>query len=147
MTFRESEFPSLMTQLETILDKYPPAAVTWFVREMARIYRAIPVYPGLVGVCLWKAFEPCAADKPAPAKGSRVVVWPTRGRALAGQLSAWTTGAISVDVEESSGRTSRVKLSRSRIRLVERFRADTLEAFWPTLVFDKKTGTVKRRTS
>ncbi|OGH55618.1 MAG: hypothetical protein A3G34_00920 [Candidatus Lindowbacteria bacterium RIFCSPLOWO2_12_FULL_62_27] len=138
MTYRESEFPGMIKQLETILNKYPPAAVAWYAREMARIYHAIPVYPGLVGVCLGKAFEACPMDNPPP-KGALLVVWPKHGEPLAGKLSAWSKAVVQIDVPGAPAKHGRVKIPKSGVRLIERFRTDTLEAFWPTLVFDKKT--------
>lgn len=143
MTFRESEFPNMVTQIETVLSKYPPEALRWYLAELVRIYRAIPVYPGLVGVCLAKAFEACTAEKP-PAKGSPLVVWPMRGECVAGKLAAWTKAGVQVEAHHA-GKTVRLKWPHRSLKRVERFRADTLEAFWPTLVFEKKPA--KRRAS
>lgn len=138
MTFRESEFPSLVAQIDRIAKTYPPDAVSLYVQELFRIYKAIPVYPGLVIMCMGKAFEKVTSKDPAPAKGTFIVVRLKGPGTMSGRLVAWTRTGIRMDVQDPAGKMRRMALSHRRIRMIERFRTDTLEAFWPTLVFDRK---------
>lgn len=145
MTFRESEFPNLLSQIDSVARNYPPDALSEYIQEMARIYRAIPLYPGLVCMCMGKSFEPIAADAPAPAKGSYLVVRRKGGSdAVFGKLFSWTTAAIQIDCRDPRGKVSRQEILRRHIQSIERFRKDTLETFWPTLVFDRKSASAKR---
>lgn len=143
MTFRESEFPNLIGQIGGVARNYPPAAVSVFLQEMSRIYKAIPLYPGLVCMCLGKAFQKWAPKDPPPPKGSFVVIRLKGPGNLAGKLLSWTAAGVQIEFRDAFGKLRRTRLPRKRIQTIEQFRADTLETFWPTLVFDKKPAAPK----
>lgn len=145
MTFRESEFPNMVSQMDGIVNSYPPDAVSAFLREMLRIYRAIPLYPGLVCMCMGRAFEKCAPKDPAPPKGSLIVIRLKGSGSVAGKLLSWTPAAVQIEFRDPFGKLRKARLPRSRIQTIERFRTDTLETLWPTLVFDKKAPEKKPR--
>lgn len=144
MTFRESEFPNMVHQLGGISKTYPPEAVAAFVEEMLRIYKAIPLYPGLVCMCMGRAFEKWDPKNPPPSKGSFVVVrlkGKPKGRAvtpIAGTLTAWGAAAVQIEFRDPFGKLRRTRIPRRQIESVEKFHRDTLERLWPTLVFDQK---------
>lgn len=138
MTFRESEFPNMVSQIDSILKRYPPAAVAAYAEEMLRIYRAIPLYPGLVCMCMGKAFEKWDPKNPPPAKGSFVVIRLKVRGIVAGTILSWTSKGVQIEFRDPFGELRRTRLPQKRIDEVERFRRDTLESFWPTLVFDRK---------
>lgn len=140
MTFRESEFPNVLGMIENINRNYPPAAVAPFLTELMRINRAIPLYPGLVCMCMYKAFEKLG-EKDTPAKGVLVVLRLKGDKSMVGRVVTWTASAAQIDIDDPAGKPKRVKVPRKSIVTAEKFRTDTLEAFWPTLVFDKKSET------
>ncbi|MBI4178156.1 hypothetical protein HY522_01865 [bacterium] len=144
MTFRESEFPNLLGQIDGIARSYPPEVVSMFIQELTRIYRAIPLYPGLVAMCMGKAFQKCG-PKDIPAKGAFVVVRLRGGGAACGRVISWTPAAAQVEIRDAFGKLRRSRLTRKQIQSVEIFRTDTLEAFWPTLVFDRKPAPAKAK--
>ena len=144
MTFKESEFPNLIPMMDTVVNQYPPEAVSAFIREMVRIYKAIPLYPGLVCMCLGKAFQPWKPEDPAPRAGSLLVIRLKGSHSLAGKLTAWTPASVQIEVSDSAGKSKRVKLQRRRIDRIETFRSDTLEKYWPTLVFDQKPSPARK---
>lgn len=144
MTFRESEFPNMVSQLDLISKNYPPDAVSRFIREMLRIYRAIPLYPGLVCMCMGKAFEKWDPKNPPPAKGTFVVIRSKGSAAFAGTILSWTPAAIQIEEKNAAGKTVKTKVPIRSVVGVERFRTDTLEAFWPTLVFDGKPDAARK---
>ncbi len=128
----------MVSQLDMISKDYPPAAVARFVQEMARIYRAIPLYPGLVCMCMGKSFEKCDPKNPPPAKGTFVVIRLKKSGSFAGTLTSWTPAVVQIENRDGAGKISKTKIPRRNVEQVERFRTDTLESFWPTLVFDRK---------
>ncbi len=140
MTFRESEFPNLVHIIDGVARSYPPAAVSAFIQELVRIYRAIPLYPGLVAMCMGKAFQKWdpKTSKTPPDRGSFVILRLSARGCVAGKLLSWTPAAVQIEFRDPFGKLRRARLPRRRIQAVETFRADTLETLWPTLVFDKK---------
>lgn len=49
MTFKESDFPAVLDQIETICaSEKDPAATVEIIRQVIKVYKQIPLYPGLV---------------------------------------------------------------------------------------------------
>ncbi len=130
MSFKESEFPDLIESILKMGTELDGNSVTFeIVRKVSQLVKQIPLYPGIVGMCLAKYVESVAAGDLK--EGDRIFIR-TRTRGVLGKFEGIEGGKICV-----SGKTSE-KIDESEAKQILRFRENILEEIWPTLVFKEE---------
>ncbi len=136
MTFKESDFPSILNFLRNFVkEDSDPAMVKDVVLQIIRLYDDVPLYPGIVSMCLGKMVR--TIDARQLAVGTRVHLR-TVDRRYHGVVSAVSERGVSLSQVTSSGSESEVKLEFGQIAAATLVNDKVLHELWPALVTARK---------
>lgn len=134
MTFQESEYPDL---IETVLAlaKKGVFGADDLLPVMWQLHRQVPIYPGIVKMCLEKIKEnPCLSE----CQTNDLVAIEKDGEKIVGYVEKISGNRLVLRdgyVKQSFNRKEIVIESDNQL---ERLQPDILKRSWPTLVFEEK---------
>ncbi|MCD6413247.1 MAG: hypothetical protein J7L54_03790 [Elusimicrobia bacterium] len=130
MSFRESEFPDLLENILKVGEQYGDNSLTFeIVKKVVELVKQIPLYPGIVGMCLARYVSEADPAKLNP--GDRIFVKTAAG-GIAGNFDGDEDDFIRVKGD------SEAKIEKSKIEKILKLRDNILEEIWPTLVFKEE---------
>ena len=137
MTYQESEYSKLLTELLKFIEKFEnPYMAVEILKEVGKINGQIPIYPGIVVTCFKDMVK--KADKSAPMeKGVKVAVNVGENR-IFGTLVGKDVGELFLENVFVMKPVDNLKVPLDDIDQVYEFKTDVLKTLWPSLVFDKK---------
>lgn len=137
MSYKESEFPDLIENISRIAEKYGDASLTLkILNKVVELHKQIPLYPGIVGMCLEKYIEETEVSGLKP--GDRVVC-DTGDRRIMGTFKISGNGHISLEDVSVVKKTGELEINVKDIVKVSRFKEAILKEVWPTLVFEEES--------
>lgn len=145
MTFQESEYPNLKREIINLIHKYKnPALVVEILKEIWETHKQIPIYPGIISMCLPSMVEEKKIGELK--KGERVLI-KTKTLEILGTIKSKKKDSIMLENPELVRRLRSVEVKNREIKNILALEKGVLEKIWPTLVFKEheSTRTVKGR--
>lgn len=135
MSFKETDFTGIIGYLKGLLAaQKDPVLFRAMVAKMVEIYDQLPVYPGLVNMCIGQAQK--AIDVKDVKKGQKVYI-ETKDGFVAGVV-AKTGKKLSLSNVVTTGCAKTQDIDCSKIDKVFTINENVVKELWPSLVFDKE---------
>ncbi len=135
MSFKETDFTGLIGYLKGLLaTQKDPMLFKAMVEKLVEIYDQLPVYPGLVNMCINQARKD--VDVKDIKKGQTVYLTTKEGM-IAGVV-AKTGKKISLKNVMTATETKSVDVDVKKISKAEMINDKVVNELWPSLVFDKE---------
>ena len=135
MSFKETDFTGLIWYLKGLLaTQKDPMLFKAMVAKLVEIYDQLPVYPGLVNMCINQARK--EVDVKDIKKGQTVYLT-TKDGMLSGVVVK-TGKKISLKNVMTATETKTVDVDVKKINKVEFINENVVNELWPSLVFDKE---------
>lgn len=134
MTYKESEFPQL---LEILIDfKKKKIPLEEVVSQAYKLYKRVPIYIGIVGMCLENFVSEVSPDKVK--KGDTVVII-DKNNIYQGKIQSVCQGKVQLKNMKVTNikKSGTVSLRNKKIFV---FNYNVLEKLWPSLSFKKNRG-------
>ncbi|MDD3626447.1 MAG: hypothetical protein PHV06_03940 [bacterium] len=126
MSFSENDFPGLITQLERASGAYPdPGFSLEVVKEIIRIFKRVPLYPGIAAGCSFKIVKEISPE--ILKEGDFTLVFPKKGQPFSGKVKS--VGKDRIDL------ASKENIKTADVKKVLVINKKVLEEDWPTLIF------------
>ena len=136
MTFQESDYPSLKRVEMTTFYRYRnPALVVEILKEIWETHKMIPVYPGIISMCLPAMVK--GKKRRELKKGERVLL-KVGSQEILGTIKTLNRKEILIENPVVVKRPGCVKVKRKEIKKVLVLEKNVLEKIWPTLVFKRE---------
>lgn len=136
MSFKETDFPGLIGYLKKIVaEEKDPLLFKEMVAELVKLYDQVPVYPGIVNMCLGGL---CKGIRPEEVEiGQRVFV-KNREDCFCGTVSEKNSEGVVLKAVRSVAADDDLELGFREMEKVTIINGDVLKEMWPSLVFDKE---------
>lgn len=140
MTFEQTEFQQVVDEIIKLLEQYRdnPSVLDVVLSELKDLYRKIPIYPGIIVMCLPKVVKPAKVEQLK--EGNEVVARLKDGRIFSGRVMSVTPKDITItDCREFDPQRlcSDQVVSVSDLREVRLLTRDILRKEWPDLDFEE----------
>ena len=140
LTFEQTEFQRLVDEIIALLERYHdnPSALEAALSELKDVYKKIPIYPGIIVMCLPKVVKPVKVDQLK--EGNEVVARLKDGRIFSGKVANVAGDNFTItDCREFNPQRlcSDQVLSVSDLREVRLITRDILQKEWPDLNFEE----------
>ena len=134
MTFQESDYPGLKKEMVNLIHKYKnPALVVEVLKEIWETHKQIPIYPGIISMCLPSMVKEKKIGELK--KGERVLV-KTPDYEILGTIKSKKKDSILLENPEMAKRPRSVEVKNKEVQNILAVEKGTLEKIWPTLVFE-----------
>jgi hypothetical protein len=135
MSFKETDFTGLIGYLKGLLaTQKDPMLFKAMVEKLVEIYDQLPVYPGLVNMCINQARKD--VDVKDIKKGQTVYLTTKEGM-IAGVV-AKTGKKISLKNVMTATESKTIDVDVKKISKAEMINDKVVNELWPSLVFDKE---------
>lgn len=135
MSFKETDFTGLMGYLKGLLaTQKDPMLFKAMVEKLVEIYDQLPVYPGLVNMCINQAKKD--VDVKDIKKGQTVYL-STKDGMISGVV-AKTGKKISLKNVMTATEAKTIDVDVKKISKAEMINDKVVNELWPSLVFDKE---------
>lgn len=136
MSFKETDFPSLIKYLKKIVEEEKdPMLVKELVIQLVKLYEEVPVYPGIVNMCIGSAAR---AVKPEELEVGQRVFIKSREDRISGTVSAKDGEGITLKAVKLLTNEDELDLGFREIQRATIINHNVLKELWPALVFDKE---------
>lgn len=134
MSFKETEFPSWVAFLKSLEKKNSnPFLLRDIVRLMIQLYEKIPLYPGIVEMCLNAALQ---FTEPEKLQMGEKIYFHCQGRYYTGEILSKSSSTIKVRAENNT--LAEQFFPINELKQIVRLNEKVLEELWPSLVFEQK---------
>jgi len=134
MTFQESEYPNLKKEMINLILKYKnPALVVEILKEIWETHKRIPVYPGIISMCLPGMVKEKRIRELK--KGERVLV-KTPDYEILGTIKSKKKDSILLESPELVRRPRSLEVKSREIKSILVLEKGVLGKIWPTLAFE-----------
>lgn len=140
MTLEQSEFQRLVELVIGLLERHRgnPAAVEAILSELRDLYKKVPIYPGIITMCLPKVIQPVEVDELK--EGDEVVLSMKDGQMMSGKVAE--VGSKEIKLAECkqlnvSSPAEKVAVQKESVEEAKRIVRKVLKKEWPTLDFEK----------
>lgn len=136
MSFKETDFTGLIGYLKGLLaSQKDPMLFREMVAKLVEFYDELPVYPGIVNMCLGQAQK--TVEPKELKKGQRVFLTTAKG-CVSGILAKKSDDKVALKEATSfcEAKTTEVELKDISKAVV--INEDIVKELWPSLVFDKE---------
>ncbi|HOW27980.1 MAG TPA: hypothetical protein PK876_05730 [Elusimicrobiota bacterium] len=135
MTYKETDYPELLREIHRLgQEAKKPVPAEDLMTEVLRLQDAIPVYPGIISMCLRNLFEEVSVKDLQP--GDRVS-WAVDGGRIYGTVKeVQADGNVSLS-DATLLTQSKEKKVKGPAEKFFRLRQDVLKKTWPSLVFEE----------
>ena len=135
MSFKETDFTGLIGYLKGLLaTQKDPMLFKAMVAKMVEIYDQLPVYPGLVNMCINQARKD--VDVKDIKKGQTVYLTTKEG--MVSGVVAKTGNKISLKNVMTAAEAKTLDVDVKKISKAELINENVVNELWPSLVFDKE---------
>ncbi len=134
MTFKETDFPDVLDQIQSICEseKNPGAAVE-IIQQVIRIYRQIPIYPGLVELVSNAIEEEVETDDLEA--GDRIT-FKDGGQLFLGEIEEINENKIHLSQTIQTESRGKLEFELNKFSDCRRINTDALKQEWPELYFE-----------
>lgn len=139
MTLEQSEYQRLVELLLELLERYRgnPHALEAILSELRNLYKKVPIYPGIITLCLPKVVQSAQMEKLK--EGDEVVLTLKDGRMVSGMVSGINAGEIKLAESRQlnvSSLAEKVPVPKGEVREARVIVRNILEKEWPSLDFE-----------
>ncbi len=139
MTLEQSEYQRLVELLLELLERYRgnPHALEAILSELRNLYKKVPIYPGIITLCLPKVVQSAQMEKLK--EGDEVVFTLKDGRMVSGRVAEINTGEIKLAESRQlniSSLAEKVPVQKGEVREARVIVRNILEKEWPSLDFE-----------
>lgn len=135
MSFKETDFIGIIGYLKGLLKtQKDPILFKAMVAKLVDIYDTLPVYPGLVNMCISQAQK---VIKPEELKKGQNVFVETDEGFISGVVSK-TGKKLTLKKVQVLSEEKTIEIDISKIKQVAYINEDVVKDLWPSLVFDKE---------
>lgn len=140
MTLEQSEFQRLVELIIKLYGRYPDLEThEAILAELKDMYKKVPIYPGIITMCLPKVVQP--ADVGKLKEGDEVIFSLKDGQTISGKVTEINQKEIKLaeckqlNVSSPAGNVS---VQKETVKGARRIMRDILEKEWPTLNFKEE---------
>ncbi len=138
MTYKETDFPGLLRYLKTVAtDEADPFLLKQVVLQLVKLYDEVPVYPGIVNMCLGKVIKNVPA---ADVEVGQKVYIKNREDCYMGTVASKDEDGITLSHVRQVMSEDELELGYKEMEKVSVINDKVLEELWPSLVFPKEKG-------
>ncbi|MDI6643158.1 MAG: hypothetical protein QMD95_03805 [Candidatus Hodarchaeaceae archaeon] len=139
MTLEQSEFQKLVELMLELCEHHhgDPAALDAILSELKDLYKKIPIYPGIITMCLPKVVQPVEVDKLGV--GDEVIFSLKDGQIVSGKVAEVNPKEIKLAESKQlnvSSLAEKVVVQKEAVGKAKRIMRDVIEKEWPTLDFE-----------
>ncbi|MGM0381613.1 MAG: hypothetical protein ACQEP7_06465 [bacterium] len=133
MTFKESDFPSLLHRIKQVIEATEnPAVAVELIREIVEAYEDIPLYPGIVEMISYNMINETPANELSEGD---LVEFADSDRAITGQVKAIENGTITLEKVLETGKSATTQVEKNEFKSCQKINQETLKEEWPELYF------------
>ncbi len=140
MTFEQTEFQQVVDEIIVLLEQYRdnPSVLEAVLSELKDLYKKIPIYPGIIVMCLPKVVKPVKVEQLK--EGNEVMARLKDGRIFSGRVMSVTPTDITItECREFDPQRlcSDQVVPVSDLREIRLLTRDILRKEWPDLDFEE----------
>ena len=136
MTFKETDFPSLLKFLKSFIkDDTDPILVKDVVMHLVKLYEEVPLYPGIVNMCAGGLVK--AADPKTVQPGQKIFIR-NREDCYVGTVVSKDADGVTLKGVKSVTNEDELELGFKEMEKVNYINENILREMWPSLVFPKE---------
>lgn len=138
LTLEQSEFQRLVELMLELCERHhgDPAALEAIASELKDLYKKVPIYPGIITMCLPNVVRPAEVDKLK--EGEEVIFSLKDGQIVSGKVAEVSPNEIKLAEAKQLNVPSlaeKVTVKKESVRGAKRITRGVLEKEWPTLDF------------
>ena len=135
MSFKETDFTGIIGYLKGLIaTQKDPILFRAMVTKLVEIYDQLPIYPGLVNMCVGQAQK---TVEPKDLKKGQTVFIATDNVFVSGTITK-TGKKITLKNVMSASESKTTEVDFGEIKQVSTINEDVVKELWPSLVFDKE---------
>jgi hypothetical protein len=135
MSFKETDFTGIIGYLKGLIaTQKDPILFRAMVTKLVEIYDQLPIYPGLVNMCVGQAQK---TVEPKDLKKGQTVFIATDNGFVSGTITK-TGKKITLKNVMSASESKTTEVDFGEIKQVSMINEDVVKELWPSLVFDKE---------
>ncbi|OQB49523.1 MAG: hypothetical protein BWY02_01393 [bacterium ADurb.Bin157] len=136
MSFKETDFPGLITYLKNLLkNEKDPVLFKALVEQLVEMYDQLPIYPGIVNMCIGQAAK--AADAKALEVGQQVSLKVDED-SISGVVKSKTPKGLVLKNATIATLDDEFEVEFREITKATVINKNVVKELWPSLVFDKE---------
>ena len=136
MSFKETDFPGLITYLKNLLkNEKDPVLFKELVEQLVEMYDQLPIYPGIVNMCIGRAAK--AADAKALEVGQQVSLKVDED-SISGVVKSKTPKGLVLKNATIATLDDEFEVEFREITKATVINKNIVKELWPSLVFDKE---------
>ncbi|MDD3377303.1 MAG: hypothetical protein PHF08_07600 [Candidatus Riflebacteria bacterium] len=136
MSFKETDFPGLITYLKNLLkNEKDPVLFKALVEQLVEMYDQLPIYPGIVNMCIGQAAK--AADAKALEVGQQVSLKVDED-SISGVVKSKTPKGLVLKNATIATLDDEFEVEFREITKATVINKNIVKELWPSLVFDKE---------
>jgi hypothetical protein len=136
MSFKETDFPGLITYLKNLLkNEKDPVLFKELVEQLVEMYDQLPIYPGIVNMCIGQAAK--AADAKALEVGQQVSLKVDED-SISGVVKSKTPKGLVLKNATIATLDDEFEVEFREITKATVINKNVVKELWPSLVFDKE---------
>lgn len=136
MSFKETDFPGLITYLKNLLkNEKDPVLFKELVEQLVEMYEQLPIYPGIVNMCIGQAAK--AADAKALEVGQQVSLKVDED-SISGVVKSKTPKGLVLKNATIATLDDEFEVEFREITKATVINKNIVKELWPSLVFDKE---------
>jgi hypothetical protein len=136
MSFKETDFPGLITYLKNLVkNEKDPVLFKALVEQLVEMYDQLPIYPGIVNMCIGQAAK--AADAKALEVGQQVSLKVDED-SISGVVKSKTPKGLVLKNATIATLDDEFEVEFREITKATVINKNIVKELWPSLVFDKE---------
>lgn len=136
MSFKETDFPGLITYLKNLVkNEKDPVLFKELVEQLVEMYDQLPIYPGIVNMCIGQAAK--TADAKAIEVGQKVSLKVDED-SISGVVKSKTPKGLVLKNATIATLDDEFEVEFREITKATVINKNVVKELWPSLVFDKE---------
>lgn len=138
MTYKETDFPGLLRYLKSVAtDETDPFLLKQIILQLVKLYDEVPVYPGIVNMCLGKVVKTVPA---AEVEVGQKIYVKNHDDCYMGTVASKSEDGVALKNVRQVTSDDEIELEFKEMEKVSVINDKALEELWPSLVFPKEKG-------
>lgn len=138
MTYKETDFPGLIRSIKTIAnEEADPYLFKQIILQLVKLYDEVPVYPGIVNMCLGKVVKNVPAGDVEV--GQNIYV-KNQEDCYMGTVASKDEDGVTLKHVRQVMTEDEIELGYKEMEKVSVINDKVLEELWPSLIFPKEKG-------
>ncbi|MBS3815190.1 MAG: hypothetical protein KGY45_01355 [Hadesarchaea archaeon] len=139
MTLEHSDFQDLFEKLMQVIEEYKdnPAAMSAISSELSKLYKQIPIYPGIISMSIGDVVETVDLDDLEEREKLAVVL--EDNKVVSGEFVSFESGNLKLkncQLFRPPEELEETEIPKEDIQQVSELKSDILAELWPSLDFE-----------